>query len=228
MAKEAEQPEQLELFSDKELGKLQGILVSNYEKLWEKQKYIPEQEQDEEFQTVDVESKRHILQADIFSDDEYDECQKASDAIVEQHLQEQILEARKLINPPYYENPKNDNEQLFNYQYEYLKHGDQNAYGKLLELALKVIKRLIWRWLESHRKVYWDDITQDEKAMEALVYVLRRYSTRVGWYCSTNFITILQDGVRHVTQYDTKINKSLTFVEDVSVVLCQNQKVKSD
>lgn len=214
------------LFSESECDELQKILKNNYQERFEKARYIPEAEEEpEEF--VELPSTHEVLQQSIFDEAEIDDCQQVSDQMKEDNLKAQIIEARKKINPPRYEHPKNDNEWLFNFQYDYIVNGSQEAYGHLLELAFTVTKRLIRRWLaKKGGKVFWDDITQDEKTMEAIVYVLRRYSTTVGWYCSTNFITVLNDGVRHVTKYQTKIEKQTFYCEDVYVAISQDKKTK--
>jgi len=228
MKKQALNEDQGLLFSESECDELQKILQNNYQERFEKSQRIPDQSEEPDFEEeIQLPERKGLMQSDIFDNSEITECQQKTEQMAADKLKAEIMAARKKIKPPYYEWPINDNELLLNYQYEFIVHDDQNAYAKLLELANLVTKRLISRWLRNRGKfldVYWDEITKDEKAMEAMVYVLRRYSTRVGWYVSTNFIVALNEGVRHVTGYETKIGKAITYVEDVNVAICQNQK----
>lgn len=227
MKKHAQNNDQGMLFTESECDELQTILLNNYRERYEKAIYVPEVEEEEPEQIIELPTKKVVMQEEVFDESEIKSCQEENERRKAEKLKNEILEARKTIIPPRFEHPQNDNEWLFNFQYEFLVHGSQSAYGHLLELSFTVTKRLIRRWLAKNAgKVFWDEITQDEKTMEAIVYVLRRYSTTVGWYCSTNFITVLQDGVRHVTNYETKIGKHTIYVEDVNVAISKDQKTK--
>mgnify|MGYP003290175192 CR=1 FL=1 len=124
------------------------------------------------------------------------------------------LEARKNLSLPYYPEPKNDNEKLFNYQYEYIKNNDSVAWGNLLELSFIVTKRLVWKWMKAE-KIILDDIEQDEKTSIAVEYVLRRYTKNIGYCITTNFITALKDGVKHAMKYKTKADYVTDSLEDL-------------
>lgn len=227
MKKHAPQKGQGMLFTESECDELQKILLDNYRERFEKARFIPEQEEEELAEEIVLPEVKVVMQEDVFQDDEIENCLAESDKMKADKLKAAILEARKKIIPPRFDHPRNDNEWLFNFQYDFIVNGSEAAYGRLLELSFTVTKRLIRRWLANQAgKVFWDEITQEEKTMEAIVYVLRRYSTIVGWYCSTNFITVLGDGVRHVTRYETKIGSNTVYVEDVNVTLSQNQKGK--
>lgn len=218
------------LFSDDELDKLQEELKSNYQAEFEKARFIPEAEEEElDFpEEIELPTKHYVMQENLFSVQELEECERKNEQAQAEKLQREIIEARKHIKPPRFAHPKNDNEWLFNFQYDFIVNGSQTSYGRLFELSFQVTKRLIRKWLaKMGGKVYWDDITQDEKTMDAIVYVLRRYTTIPGWYCSTNFITVLNDGVRHVTNYQTKIQKNTIYCEDVNVAVIQDKKTKA-
>lgn len=142
-------------------------------------------------------------------------------------LEKEIKAARLKIRDSlkYYPNPVNDNEKLFNYQRAWF-FGDESAWGDLIRTAYLVCLKLISKYLREgkNKGVFLDDIQKNEKAMEAMVYVLRRYNSNVGWCVTTNFITVLQDGVRHATEYTTKILDAVVYVEDVNLVKLQDQK----
>lgn len=133
-----------------------------------------------------------------------------------EHIKENLAARRALILP-YYQDPKNDNEKMFNYQYEYLKNNDEDAWGKMIELAFKITKRLVWQWMKKN-KVRLDSIEQDEKTSVAVEYVLRRYKKNVGYCVYKNFITALNEGVKHAMLYCTKLDQNTTSWEEVFFV----------
>lgn len=152
-----------------------------------------------------------LMQSDLFDVAEIEQIN--ADIVQKQHDQAN-LDARKLLRLPYYENPKNDAEKLMNYQHDYIMNNSQDAWGKLIQLSFVVTKRLVWRWMKTH-KMRMDEIEQDEKTSIAVEYVLRRYKTRIGYCVTKNFITALQSGVEHAMLYKTKLDEETDFIEDI-------------
>lgn len=218
------QKEQLqnELFPKKELKHLSCILRANYRNQFEKSVYVfkPETETEEILPTEC--QNRGKLQDEIFTESELKEKQKIFNEIQQQKHDDANKKAHQEAQLLYFANPKNDNELLLNYQYEYLKNNNQEAWGKLIELSFVVTKRLIWRWLKDHPDTFLDDIAQEEKISDAVHYVLRRYKENVGWYAKGNFIGALKSGVIHVMLYSTAIEENTIFVEDVNK--CRKQQ----
>lgn len=152
-----------------------------------------------------------LMQSDLFNVEEVAFCNSEIKRIEHEKAN---LEARKQLKPPHYDEPKNDNERLMNYQYDYIVNGSEEAWGKLIELSFVVTKRLVWRWLKA-KKMHLDDIDQDEKTSIAVEYVLRRYKTRIGYCVTKNFFTALQNGVEHAMLYKTKIDEETDYLEDL-------------
>lgn len=153
---------------------------------------------------------RGLLQSDLF---DVEEIEKQNLEMQQRKHDELNEEARKRLILPFYDVPKNDSEKLLNYQFNYLKNGDMNAWGNLISLSFIVTKRLVWRWMKkNHLKL--DDIEQDEKTSIAVEYVLRRYKTRIGYCITKNFITALNDGVKHAMLYSTKIDEATSLLDD--------------
>ena len=200
------------LFSDEECNKLQSVILTNYQERVQKSANVAIDDEEEEFQVVESVKSKGKLQEDIFN---VAEIEAINNEIKQKQHEIAVKEAQKYMNLPYFENPKGDNQILLNYQHDYIKYGDTAAWGKLLELAFEVTKRLIWKWLKEHPDVYLDDISQDEKASIAMEYVLRRYTKNVGWYVEKNFIGTLKDGVIHAMSYTSKIEEMTVVVEDV-------------
>lgn len=200
------------LFSDEECNKLQSVILTNYQERFQKSSNVVIDDEEEEFQVVESVKSKGKLQEDIFN---VAEVEAINNEIKQKQHEIAVKEAQKYMNLPYFEHPKGDNQRLLNYQHDYIKYGDSAAWGKLLELAFEVTKRLIWAWLKEHRDVYLDDISQDEKASIAMEYVLRRYKKNVGWYVNKNFIGALKGGVMHAMSYTSKIEEMTVVVEDV-------------
>lgn len=200
------------LFSDEECNKLQSVILTNYQERVQKSANVAIDDEEEEFQVVESVKSKGKLQEDIFN---VAEVEAINNEIKQKQHEEAVKEAQKHMNLPYFEHPKGDNQILLNYQHDYIKYGDTAAWGKLLELAFEVTKRLIWAWLKKHRDVYLDDISQEEKASIAMEYVLRRYKKNVGWYVEKNFIGALKGGVIHAMSYTSKIEEMTVVVEDV-------------
>lgn len=228
--------QQMELFTTEEITKADESIKEFYRNIYGATPYIQpmapaiaqtaEEEEREIFGETTIFENKGKLQSDLNTFDksyllelelkekkekeqkEAEEKKKQAD-----ELKNKILEARKKIkNLPYFTDPKNDNERLFNFQYEYIHNGNNEAWGELIQLAFIVCKRLVRRCMKDEL-LYIDEVEQDEKASIAMEYVLRRFQNTPGYYCNTNFITFLSDGVTHAIKYRTKENENLQ-VED--------------
>lgn len=105
---------------------------------------------------------------------------------------------------PYYDNPVNDNELLLNYQHDWLVHDDFAARQKMFELGYKVMQRLLWRKMKKGGLEYLDKEQQGDIVSNAFVYVFRRFD--YGYCVTKNFLTVLNDGLRHALYYRTMAN----------------------
>lgn len=151
-----------------------------------------------------------ILQSDLF---DVEALVKEHEKIKQQQHDKANQQARQSLVLPHYDEPKNDSERLLNFQYDYIKNNNQSAWGELITLSFIVTKRLVWKWMKSHR-VQLDEIEQDEKTSIAVEYVLRRYKTRIGYCVTKNFITALNDGVKHAMLYTTKTEEQTILMTD--------------
>lgn len=104
---------------------------------------------------------------------------------------------------PYFENPKNDSEKLFNLQYKYLKEGDKAARQELYLLSYKIMRRILWRRMKKGGLGWLDEERQDEIVADAFLYVFRRYERGKGYVVKKSFISVLKGGVRHAVEYTT-------------------------
>lgn len=152
-----------------------------------------------------------LLQSNLFDLEEIDNINIQIKAA--KHKTEVMKARREMsLELPYYANPKNDNELLFNYQYDYIVNNNEKAWKDLMTLSYKVIQRIIWG-LIGQKKVVLDEEEQMEKASIAIEYVLRRYDKNVGYRVNNNFILFLKDGVKHAIKYKTKLEQNTDSLE---------------
>ena len=114
-------------------------------------------------------------------------------------------------NLPYFPDPKDDNQKLLNYQHDWLLRNDEEAKTKLWVLAEKVALRMI-KAQEKRKGFRLDPDRRRDKAMDALVYVFRRY--RYGWYVTGAYLQAIKCGVIHALYYRTKADDLELMVED--------------
>ena len=113
---------------------------------------------------------------------------------------------------PFYAEPKNDSEILINLQYAYLAKNDRKAHRDLWLKSIEIAKKLI-RNERKQKGFYLDDADFEDKAIEAVEYVLRRYSERKNNYCWSvrkNYVSALYNGVRHALYYQSKSEQLYT------------------
>lgn len=151
-----------------------------------------------------------LMQSDLL---DISESEQINAGLKKAETEQQNLEARKSLVLLHYDSPQNDNELLMNYQYQFLMNDDQTAWGKLIDLAFIVTKRLVWKWMKAN-KLKLDDIAQEERVSDAVFYVLRRYKTNVGYAVQKNYIHALELGVHHAMQYQTKLDEKTDLFAD--------------
>lgn len=124
-------------------------------------------------------------------------------------------EKRKLMETlPRFSEPRNDSEELINLQWRYLALNDKGAWAALWARCLKVAGKLI-RKEQKEKGFSLSEYDYEDKKMEAVEYVLRRYSrtyrdksgSERRWFVSKSFISALYGGVRHALYYDAQKKK---------------------
>lgn len=112
----------------------------------------------------------------------------------------------------YYENPRNDNENLMNLQYKYLNGRSEKAWTELWSFAVYVSKKMV-RDFYRKRKLFHNSSDVYDKAIEATEYVLRRYKKNL-WYCCTkNLSSQLFLAVKHVFDYEYQTKSGKLEIE---------------
>ena len=105
-----------------------------------------------------------------------------------------------------FQNPKNDNEMLFNLQFDYLVFNDSEAWQKMWLITYKVAERLIVKYCKKHR-IYFNNEQITERKLITCEYLLRRYKKGCNYYVRSNFISAIKDASKHALLYKTKLEK---------------------
>lgn len=108
------------------------------------------------------------------------------------------LSKRHLVR---YEHPRDDNQRLLNFQYEWLEHGDERAWAQLWILAQKVARRMVQK-AGARTGFRFTREDMEDRVMVAVEYVLRRY--QAGWYVQRAYLKAIKEGVVHAMWYRTK------------------------
>lgn len=111
----------------------------------------------------------------------------------------------------HYPEPVNDNQRLLNCQYEWIRNGDKKAGEMLWMLARKVALRMVRRE-EKKRGCFFDSSTRQDKASEAVMYILRRYPRN--WFVRHSFLDAIWHGVKHALDYRTMAEELVDYVPD--------------
>lgn len=112
---------------------------------------------------------------------------------------------------PYYDNPQNDSEKMFNLQFRYLKNKDLTARDELYKLGYQVLYRLLWAEMKKKECHFIDEEQQADIVSNAFVYVFRRYEKGLGYTVDKNFICVLRGGIRHALQYRTMASDEVSL-----------------
>ena len=88
--------------------------------------------------------------------------------------------------------------------------GDRTAWAELWERSLGIAGKLITKE-RKEKGFYLSSSDYEDKRIEAVEYVLRRYAKRYRggrqWHVSSSFISALYGGVRHALYYDSQRKK---------------------
>ncbi len=156
-----------------------------------------------------------VMQSDLFDVEYYEQI---NENLVQQKTKKAREEFYNSQSLPYFENPKDDSEKLFNLQYKYLKNGDEEARKELYLLSYEIMRRLLWRRMKKGGMGWLDEEQQNEIVADAFWYVFRRYERGMGYIVTTSFISVLKNGVKHALEYTTMKDQevSLTGIKNIT------------
>ena len=156
-----------------------------------------------------------VMQSDLFDVEHYVQVNEQLVQQKQEKAREEFYSSQEL---PYFENPKDDSERLFNLQYRYLKNGDEEARKELYLLSYEIMRRLLWRRMKKGGMGWLDEEQQNEIVADAFWYVFRRYERGMGYIVTTSFISVLKNGVKHALEYTTMKDQevSLTGIKNIT------------
>ena len=110
---------------------------------------------------------------------------------------------------PYFSEPRNDNERLLNYQYEY-RNGKADALGQMYELLFTIAYKSINK---SKRGRDFCASDRKTKAQDAATYVIEQYITRPSFVITESVTGYLYTRVNRELNYARECDKMLAFTD---------------
>ena len=126
----------------------------------------------------------------------------------------EIKERDDFADFPHFESPKDDNECLLEYQYQYKINGKRQALADMYRLGVEVCKKMISQKATSNKyikKLNADE--REEKAIDATNYIIMRLMNRPDWYIKTSFTAYLYLRLLHELFYRRKVDEIVDFVD---------------
>ena len=115
---------------------------------------------------------------------------------------------------PYYPAPKNDNEKLLNWQYEYRIKGDEKALNKMYRMGEIIALRYINTVAKKNEVVAkLAQCDKEEKAHNAITYIIARYLRVQDFVIKESFTSYLYLRIQHELFYRRKVDEIVSFVD---------------
>ena len=119
----------------------------------------------------------------------------------------------KKTDLPHYKAPKNDNERLLNYQWDY-KRGDKAALNKMYELGYDIALRYISTHAKKNPHIAkLDQSRREEKAHNAITYIIARYLQIQDFTIHKSFTSYIYLRVQHELFYKRKVDDIVSFID---------------
>lgn len=119
----------------------------------------------------------------------------------------------KKTDLPHHEAPKNDNERLLNYQWDY-KRGDEAALNKMYELGYNIALRYISTHAKKNPHIAkLDKSRREEKAHNAITYIIARYLQIQDFAIHKSFTSYIYLRVQHELFYKRKVDDIVSFID---------------
>ena len=116
---------------------------------------------------------------------------------------------------PYFPEPKNDHQRLFNLQWKY-KHGDQNALNEMYKLTFAVCYKIVYHKVKRSKDIrirrmsYTDKLN---KAEDAATYFIEQYIKRPDFMRHDSILSYLFKRVTKEIYYSRKVDRIVEFVD---------------
>lgn len=115
---------------------------------------------------------------------------------------------------PHFDAPKNDNELLLNWQYEYRTTGDTDALNKMYALGRTIALKYIETIAQGKKPVaQMARSDKEEKAHNAITYIIVRYLRVKDFAIRESFTAYLYLRIKHELFYQRKVDWIVDFVD---------------
>lgn len=115
---------------------------------------------------------------------------------------------------PHYAEPKDDNQRLLNYQWQY-KNGDKTALDHMYKCGMTIAMKYINNAAHHNKHVRAMDFdTRWNKAHNAASYVIIQYITRPDFVIAQSYTAYLFLRVRHELYYRTKADGLVEYCDN--------------
>lgn len=111
---------------------------------------------------------------------------------------------------PSFDNPKDDNERLFNLQFRFRTKGDKTALAEMYAVCKNICRKLFFEEIAAVKK---QQLSIDEKAQDCASYIVEQFLSRDDFFIKKSFIAYCYLRVRHELFYQSKNNSIVDFVD---------------
>lgn len=126
---------------------------------------------------------------------------------------------------PHFDSPRDDNQRLLNYQYDWLVHRNPEAWENLWLLSCAVARRMIMA-MARKKGFHLSPGHLQDKVENAVIYILRRYD--YGWYVKKAFLKAIKEAVVHALWYRTKAQRMETLLDNETISRIMRAKDEED
>ena len=126
----------------------------------------------------------------------------------------EVTERDDFAELPHFEAPKDDNECLLEYQYQYKINGKRQALADMYRLGVEVCKKMISQKATSNKHIKRLSADErEEKAIDATNYIIMRLINRPDWCIKTSFTAYLYLRLLHELFYRRKVDRIIDYVD---------------
>ena len=111
---------------------------------------------------------------------------------------------------PFFPNPKDDNEKLFNLQFRYRVNGDKTALSEMYAVCKNICRKLFHKEINAVKK---RQLSIDEKAQDCAAYIVEQFLSRDDFAIKQSFTAYCYLRVQHELFYLPKSYSIVDFVD---------------
>lgn len=111
---------------------------------------------------------------------------------------------------PFFDNPKDDNEKLFNLQFRYRVNGDKMALSEMYCACKNICKKLFHKEINAVKKRH---LSITEKSHNCAEYIVEQFLSRDDFVIEKSFVAYCYLRVRYELFYQSKPDSIVDFVD---------------